>query len=392
MIRFGADILAATPTLLGAAQRVGLVTNNAARLASDVSQHSRVALKRAGVPLVRLFGPEHGLSGAGADGEAMRDDVDFLTGLPTFSLYGDRMRPTREMLQGLDAILFDIPDIGARFYTFIWTLHHVLSAAEEFGVPVVVLDRPNPLGGLPERVEGPLLDLAHRSFIGNDVIPIRHSLTVGELARLWQSERFPRLSLRVIPVHGWTRDARWPSLALPWVPTSPSMPSYESAAIYPGTCLFEATNVSVARGTDAPFQQFGAPWMNAARVCELLAPNTAFGAEPCEFTPELPPYRGERCRGVRLRFADTGAIGPVAVGLLALAAVKRAHPREFRWSTYPTAANPTGNGHFERLFGQPGVREFIEASPERVTLEQVQAWTAAGDWRARVERSNSRIY
>ena len=161
---------------------------------------------------MRLFGPEHGLSGAGADGEAMRDDVDFLTGLPTFSLYGDRMRPTREMLQGLDAILFDIPDIGARFYTFIWTLHHVLSAAEEFGVPVVVLDRPNPLGGLPERVEGPLLDLAHRSFIGNDVIPIRHSLTVGELARLWQSERFPRLSLRVIPVHGWTRDARWPSL------------------------------------------------------------------------------------------------------------------------------------------------------------------------------------
>jgi uncharacterized protein YbbC (DUF1343 family) len=367
------------------------VTNDAARLATDATVHSRVALLSAGIPLVRLFGPEHGLSGVAADGAAVADGVDPLTGLPTVSLYGDRMRPTRADVGDLDLILFDVPDVGARFYTYIWTLYHLLSASAEYRTPVCVLDRPNPLGGDLSLAEGPLLDPSHRSFIGEDRIPIRHQLTIGELATLWRAERFPSAALRVISVHRWTRELTWPSLSLPWVPTSPSMPSYASAEWYPGSCLFEATSVSVGRGTDAPFQQFGAPWMDAAAVCADLAQRASIAVTPCTFTPTLDPFAGEPCAGVRFpegRADDRS----VAIGLLALAAVMHRHPAEFRWKEYPTAANPTGAGHFERLVGQSGIRARLDLSPATVDLAEVKRWTDPGDWRQRVTQAGALLY
>ena len=193
LMRFGLDRLCAEPSLAAGAKRVGLVTNDAARLASDPTRRSRDALREvlrdAGIALVRLFGPEHGLSGAAADGTPVPDEIDPLTGIPVVSLYGARMRPTPESLRDLDVVLVDMPDVGARFYTYTWTLYHVMAACAEASVPLIVLDRPNPLGGDLTAAEGPVLDMAYRSFIGEDTIPIRHQLTLGELARLWQRER-----------------------------------------------------------------------------------------------------------------------------------------------------------------------------------------------------------
>jgi uncharacterized protein YbbC (DUF1343 family) len=390
-VRFGIDCLVANPALLDGCSRVGMVTNDAARLAADASVHSRVALQAAGVPLVRLFGPEHGLSGTAADGAAVGDDIDVRTGLPVVSLYGERMRPTREQLHDLDVVLFDIPDVGARFYTYTWTLFHLLSACAEYGVPLVVLDRPNPLGGASASVEGPVLELAYRSFVGEDAIPIVHALTLGELACLWQRERFPAANVRVIACTGWRRGQRWPALSLPWVPTSPSMPAFESVAWYPGTCLFEATNLSVGRGTDAPFCLVGAPWLDAAAVLDAFTRRCDVPASACTFMPSHAPYLHETCQGIRLG-APEHASAPVATGLLLLAAIMTVHAGEFAWRGYPTAANPTGEGHFERLVGRGGVRAALDADAATVTATLVREWTRAEGWRDRMSAPGVRQY
>jgi uncharacterized protein YbbC (DUF1343 family) len=383
---FGADRLAAEPSLLGGARRVGMVTNDAARLAADLNVRSRVALIDAGVPVVRLFGPEHGLPASAADGTPVRDSIDALTGLPVVSLYGERTRPTEESLADLDLMLFDVPDVGARFYTYTWTLFHLMAACAEAKVPLIVLDRPNPLGGDLHGAEGPVLDLACRSFIGDDAIPIRHQLTLGELARLWRRERFDTADLRVITCHGWARSMRWPDTGLPWVPTSPAMTSFDSAQLYPGLCLFEATNLSVARGTDAPFQQVGAPWLDVPAVLADLARRVPKGAEfrDVRFVPGTAPYIAEPCRGVGVRVTDPTALRPVALGLLLLAAVISTHRLRFQWARYPTAANPSGDGHFERLIGRRDIRRKFDASAYEIDADTVRDWTGVDDW---VERA-----
>jgi len=386
-LRFGIDRLAADPSLIGHVTRVGLVTNEAARVAADSAVRSRTALLEAGVPIVRLFGPEHGLSASAADGAAVADGRDGLTGLPVVSLYGERMRPSAESLGDLDAVLFDIPDVGTRCYTYTWTLYHLMAACAETGVRLVVLDRPNPLGGELPRAEGPVLDVACRSFIGEEAIPVVHQLTHGELARLWQRERFPDVRLDVITCDGWTRVMRWPDTGRPWVATSPAMPSYESAQLYPGTCLFEATNLSVARGTDAPFQQVGAPWLDVPLVLSDLARRVPKGAEFSEttFVSDARPYAGESCRGIRIRVTNPVALRPVAMGLLLLAAIASTHRLRFQWARYPTAANPGGQGHFERLVGRRDIRRRFDAAPHLIDADVVREWTGIGDWGVRVE-------
>jgi uncharacterized protein YbbC (DUF1343 family) len=385
-VRFGVDRLVADPSLLSGARRVGLVTNDAARLAADSGVRSRAALLGAGIPLVRLFGPEHGLTASAADGAAVADGTDALTGLPVISLYGDRMRPAPESLDDLDVVLFDVPDVGARFYTYTWTLFHVLAACAESRVPLVVLDRPNPLGGDLECAEGPVLDLACRSFVGEDEIPLLHQLSLGELAMLWQRERHPDADVHVIGAEGWQRGMRWPSLHLDWVPTSPAMPSYESAALYAGTCLFEATNISVGRGSDAPFQQIGAPWLDVPAVLGNLARRIPKGVEFSEvtFTPGSAPYIAEPCLGIRIAITEPAALRPVALGMLLLAAIVSTHRLRFQWAKYPTAANPSGDGHFERLVGRRDIRRRYDVSPDDIDADTVRAWTSAGDWGERV--------
>jgi len=386
VLRFGVDLLAADPTLLGGANRVGLITNDAARSAADFTRHSRVMLRDAGVPLVRLFGPEHGIGAVAADGAAVADSTDPLTGLPVISLYGDRLRAGPAIISDLDAVLFDVPNIGTRFYTYTWTLFQMLAVCAEVGVPLILLDRPNPLGGNLNRAEGPVLDLALRSFIGDDAIPITHAVTFGELAHLWQREEYTSVRLDVIPCLGWTRAMRWPDMGIPWVATSPAMPSFESAQLYPGTCLFEGTNLSVARGTDAPFQQIGAPWLDVDTVLSDLARRVPKGVEftSVVFTPRSGPYAGEVCRGVRIQVTSPDALRPVALGLLLLAAVVSTHRLRFQWARYPSLANPSGEDHFERLIGLQGIRRYFDASPEAIDAEMVRRWTATDDWAERV--------
>lgn len=384
-VLFGIDQVLATPRLPRG--RIGLVTNDAARTALDSQLHSRVALQRAGFRLVRLFSPEHGMGANATDGAEVRDGLDSFTGLPVVSLYGQRMRPPRETLEDLDVVVFDVPDIGARFYTYIWTLSHVLEACAEAGVLLIVLDRPNPLGGDLAVVEGPLLDVPQfGSFLGRAAIPIRHSLTLGELAQLWNAEWKLNAKLEVVSCCGWTRGTHWPDTGLPFIRTSPAIARFASALLYPGVCLFEATNLSVGRGTDLSFQTVGAPWLRADKLARGLNALSLPGvqAESHGFTPELAPYAGMACEGVRLRVTNAKTFRPVSAGLHLLAAVIRAHRERFCWANYPTAANPAGEGHFERLIGQAGIRERLEQSPGDLS-ECIAAWTAAPDWRERVE-------
>ncbi len=385
-VRFGVDRVCADVALLGPLARVGLVTNDAARLAADPSRRSRVALLAAGVPVVRLFSPEHGLDAVAADGTAVGDGIDTVTGCPVISLYGDRLRPERHTLSDLDALLFDVPDVGTRFYTYTWTLYHALAACAESSTRLIVLDRPNPLGGELALAEGPILDMRLRSFVGEEAIPIRHQLTLGELARLWQRERFPTADLTIVRCSGWSRDMPWTATGLPWIPTSPSMPTAASALLYPGVCLFEATNVSVARGTASPFMQIGAPWMDADGVRERFAQQEVAGAqlETTSFIPTLGPHAGERCCGVGVLVRDARQLRPVALGLQLLAVVAAAHPTDFEWAPYPTAANPGGGGHLERLVGRSDVAAFLRDTPSRANSSLIREWTDVHDWLPRV--------
>ncbi len=297
------------------------------------------------------------------------------------------MRPTRENLADLDAVVFDIPDIGARFYTYIWTLSHVLEACAETGVPLIVLDRPNPLGGDLTMAEGTILDVTRfGSFVGRAAIPIRHSLTVGELAQLWNAQQKLGAVLQVIPCTGWTRTMHWPDTGLPFVRTSPAIASYEAALLYPGVCLFEGTNLSVGRGTKLSFQAIGSPWLKAAEVVQAfnacLLPGVHLEATTVQ--PFLAPYTGIDCFAARLQITDSRALRPVEAGLRLLGIVIALHLQHFRWTRYPTAANPTGEGHFERLIGMAGIRETLDENPPDLA-DRVKAWTAVPGWQERVK-------
>jgi len=388
-IRFGIDALLAHH--LGALQglRIGLVTNDAATTAflPRPLTATRQALQAAGVPLCALFAPEHGLGASAADGAVIVDAQDVLTGLPVRSLYGATYRPTPAMLADIDLLLFDIPDVGVRFYTYAWTLSYVMEACAEAGVPLWVLDRPNPLGGDLAQAEGPTLDEANlASFVGRWAMPIRHSLTIGELARLWNGERRLGVRLTVIPVENWQRSQLWSAVGLPFVPTSPAMPSYETVLPYPGTCLFEGTNLSEGRGTATPFRTIGAPWLDAYAVADILNQQNLPGvvARAVQFSPTASKYADQLCQGVMVYVLDEYKFRPVAAGLHLLAAIIRHHPQQFQWLPYPTADSGAGYGHFDRLIGQLWVREALYRSGADAT-DAVAQWTDPGPWAALVQ-------
>jgi uncharacterized protein YbbC (DUF1343 family) len=344
-------------------------------------------LLSAGVNIIKLFAPEHGLHVNAPDGARVSDAIDPITGLPVVSLYGDRMRPSQEDLADLDTIAVDLPDIGSRFYTYIWTLYETFRACTLANKKLVVLDRPNPLSGATEAVEGPLLDVEEcGSFLGRHSIPIRHSLTAGELLRLWATETGLKASIDVIRCTAWKRNQHWPELGLEFVPTSPAMPSYLSALTYPGTCLFEGTNLSAGRGTVIPFQVLGAPWLKAAEVCSKLNSLELRGivAEATVFNPTQNPWLGHECQGIRLHITDPARFRPVRTGLALLCLIAQEHPEAFEWAAYPTAANPSGAYHFDRLIGQRGLREAIIKADCRRDTER---WTKAPGWVERVKSS-----
>lgn len=336
-------------------KRVGLLVH-AASLTAD-GRHAIDALTGSGVKLVRLFGAEHGFRGLAAAGEKVDDAVDAKTGLPVISLYGKKSKPSPEDLLGLDVLVVDLQDAGVRFYTFAATMMHCLDACAEAGVPMVVLDRPNPIGG--RRVEGPLSapeSEVPRSLVNMTPGPLVHGLTMAEIARVVNAARGKKADLSAIALAGWSREMTWADTGLPWVNPSPNLRSAEACLAYPGTCLIEGTTATEGRGTDAPFLKIGAPWLRPAELAKAVRV-PGFTLEPITFTPRSsaatpsPKHLDTLCHGLQVRVVDAHKVEAYRLGVTLLIEMKKLHP-EFAWLK-------DGTG-FDRLVGTRTLRAGID--------------------------------
>lgn len=361
-VRPGIEVLLTDSVHLVRGRRVGLVTN---QTGIDRAGRSDVdLLLAADVALVALFSPEHGFRGAADPGAAVGSSRDSVTGLPIYSLYGRSVAPTPAMLDGIDVLLVDLQDVGARYYTYISTAIEVMRAAAPRGVPVIILDRPNPLGGL---VQGNVLDSAFQTFVGRLRVPMRHGLTMGELARLANADLRLGADLRLVPVAGWTPAMAFPATGLPYVPPSPNLRDQESLWHYPGICLFEGTNLSVGRGTDAPFTLIAAPWLDADGVSATVAGKLkGVTLSARRVTPRRPgdaKYADTALTALQLTVTDPAQYDATATAVLLLAAVRARHP-EFRFL----------ESHFDRLAGTDALRRALIAGegPEAI----VAGWAA----------------
>ena len=368
VVRSGAQVLVEDSAALVLDRRVGLITNHTGLVESadgGVRATADVLSEMPDVELVALFAPEHGIRGEAGPGVAVDDAVDEATGVPVYSLYGGTREPSPELLSDLDVLLFDIQDIGTRYYTYVWTMSLAMEAAGRAGVPFVVLDRPNPIGGT---IQGNVLDPEYSTFVGRFAVPMRHGLTPGELARLLVGEFGVEVDLTVVPADGWTREQPFDDTGLPWVPPSPNMPSVTSALHYPGTCLFEGTPLSAGRGTPIAFQQVGAPWIDAEALVAALdgyaLPDTRF--EAVTFVPEAPgdgKFGGEEVHGVRF-IADGPSYDPTSAALAVVIETRRQSGDRWEWRV----------AHFDRLAGTDAVRLGIE---EGIDLDQLtEDWPA----------------
>jgi uncharacterized protein YbbC (DUF1343 family) len=308
-------------------RRIGLVTNHTGQ---DRRGQATIDLlhQAPGVTLVALFSPEHGIRGL-LD-EKVGDGRDDKTGVPIYSLYGKRRRPTAETLKGIDTLVYDIQDIGCRFYTYITTLGYVLESAAEHKLKVVVLDRPNPIGG--ETVEGPILDAGKESFVAYHALPIRHGLTIGELAQLFNAERKIGAELEVVRMEGWRRSMMFDRTGLTWMNPSPNMRSLSAALLYPGIGILETTNLSVGRGTERPFEWIGAPWLEGGKLARALAEEKLPGIRfvPAKLTPIASVHKGQACGGIHLFVDDWAHFQPVRTGLAIAATLRRLHPTDWK--------------------------------------------------------------
>jgi len=345
---------------------LGLVAHPAS-VTSDL-EHSSTALLAAGFDLHALFGPQHGARGEKQDN--MVESAHFrdpATGLPVHSLYGEVRKPTPRMLEGLDALLFDLQDVGVRVYTFVWTMALAMEACAEAGVRFVVLDRPNPIGGVLR--EGPVLRAGYESFVGLHPVPLRHGLSCGELARWLNTERGIGCDLEVIACDGWRRVTSWEGTGLPWVLPSPNLPTVDSCRVYPGMVLLEGTNLSEGRGTTKPFELFGAPFVDPnaleRRLNERLGPGVTI--RPCHFEPTFQKHAGRICGGAQIHVTDAAAFQPVHTAVAILSAVKQIAPEGFEWRE-PPYEYETVKAPIDILWGGDGLRRGIDrgAGPDEV--------------------------
>jgi uncharacterized protein YbbC (DUF1343 family) len=338
-VRVGADVLLHNQLELISGKSIGLVTNHSALL-GDGEHLVDALVKQKEIRLRALFGPEHGIRGKAPDRKSIGHGVDPETGIPVYSLFGKITKPTRQMLKGIDVLVFDIQDVGARFYTYSTTLALTMEAAAEKGIPYLVLDRPNPIGGI--RIEGPILDRSLRSFVGWLPLPVVHGLTMGELAAMINGEGWLRMKrvahLSVVRMKGWRRSWTFDQTKLRWINPSPSIRSLHTALIYPGTCFIEGTNVSEGRGTEHPFEQIGAPWIRGTELCAKLRsfhlPGVKFSATA--FTPQSTrtvttdsKFEMTRCEGVFLKVTDRIRFQPVKTGICLLHALQVLYPGQF---------------------------------------------------------------
>jgi uncharacterized protein YbbC (DUF1343 family) len=383
-VTVGADRLFTDYSSLIEGKRVGLVTNHSAVLADG--RHladALIAWKK--TSLVVLFGPEHGIRGDAPDGRTVQNGLDERTGLPVYSLYGKINKPTDEMLKDVDVLVFDIQDVGARFYTFVSTMFLSMESAAEHHIPIIILDRPNPIRGI--QVEGPIRVDSMKSFVGWGPMPVSHGMTFGELARMANEEGWlaknVRAELTVVPMIGWTRTMWFDETGRKWIKPSPNMSSLATAILYPGTCLIEGTSLSEGRGTEHPFEWIGAPYMDGIRWAEVLnaqgIPGVSFS--PITFVPQEipnvasnPKHRGKLCSGISIKITDRNAIEPFRLGLFILSTAKSVAPDSMKWRA----------GSIDRLSGTTELRRGLDAGkspdellrgwePERSAFSKVRA-------------------
>ena len=326
------------------------------------------ALLQEGFSIKALFGPQHGARGEKQDNMIESGHyADPYTGLPVHSLYSNVRKPTPEMLSGLDAIVFDLQDVGVRVYTFIWTMLLAMEACAEIGIRFIVLDRPNPIGGIQR--EGVVLRKDFESFVGLHPIPLRHGLTCGELATWMNETRGIGCELEIIECRGWRRSMGWSDTGLPWVAPSPNLPTPVSCLVYPGMVLLEGTNLSEGRGTTKPFEYFGAPYLNIERLLDLLGQEHLDGVmiRPCHFEPTFQKYAGTMCAGGQLHVTDPATFQPVRTAVTILRAARELAPREFSWSKPPYEYEENVMP-IDLIWGHDGLRHRID---DGATVDEV---------------------
>ncbi|NPC90722.1 DUF1343 domain-containing protein [Bacillus sp. WMMC1349] len=331
-------------------KRIGLITNPTG-VDSHLTSSIDLLHQDPHIKLAALFGPEHGVRGDTQAGDQVDSYIDEKTGLPVYSLYGKTKKPTGEMLQHIDVLLFDIQDVGTRFYTYIYTMAYAMEAAKENNIPFVVLDRPNPQSG--KKVEGPVLDPDYSSFVGRYPIPLVHGMTTGELAKLFNREFKIGADLTVIKMKGWKRQMFFEDTELPFVLPSPNMPTPDTSIVYPGTGLLEGTNISEGRGTTKPFELIGAPYINSTDLAEKLnslkRPGVRFRA--ASFTPTFSKYHHQLCHGVELYVTDRFTFQPVKTGITIIKTIHDLYPDHFKFLS---------SGSFNRLVGNSWMKAMIE--------------------------------
>lgn len=381
-IKFGIDVLLSNePEWKN--KRIGMLTNDAAKTNKGIL--SRVVLIQNGYHLVQLFSPEHGIKAIGADGALIQDDIDNFTELPIISLYGTRFMPTALDLKDIDIMLFDIPDAGTRFYTYLWSMSYWIEAAAKYNKQVVILDRPNPLGGQMDRIEGPMLEDTISSFIGRFNIPIKHQCTLGELAKYFNQTQSWNANLTVILCEGWQRPHLFYDWHLPWVNPSPALQNIEATILYPGLCFFEATNISIGRGTKYSFEWIGAEWINLNAV--MMACQHVLG-EDLKIDILRLSIAIDRIQkdieGLRFKVIDPQNFDAVMTGLLLLKVIKDIHPKDFKWMPYATQANPTGNHHLSLLLGISNAEKLFDL-PLQQWLQQINKLMRTNGWKKEIE-------
>jgi uncharacterized protein YbbC (DUF1343 family) len=365
----GIDVLRADGFAALKGKRIGLITNHTGRARDGATTIDLVhnSASAGAYSLVALFSPEHGIRGV-LDAK-VPSTTDATTGLPIHSLYGDTRRPTDDMLRGIDTIVVDLQDIGTRFYTYMTTMAYAMEEAAKRKLSIVVLDRPNPINGV--RIEGPTLDKDAFGFTGYFAMPIRHSLTLGELAKLFNEENRIGADLTVVQMKNWRRDAWFDQTRLPWVNPSPNMRNLHQATLYPGIGAIEGTNVSVGRGTDTPFEQLGAPWIDGVQLSETLNDRRIPGVSfyPVVFTPSSSKYANQECQGVFMIVTDRLALQPVLLGAEIAAALHKLYGQKFDLEAT------------EHLLGSKDVIARIRAGEDPATI--ATSWAAhEANWRA----------
>ncbi len=370
-VESGLDVLAGENFKRLRGTRLGLLSHPAS--VDHELRHALPLLLSAGLEVRVLFGPEHGFSGAAQDMQPVAGERR--GAIPTLSLYGETeetLAPAREALADIQVLLVDLQDVGSRYYTFAATARYCLRACRDAGVRLMVLDRPNPLGGVA--LEGPRILPEMSSFVGAFSVPVRHALTLGELLRLAAREDGCQDALEVVPMRGWRRGMWFDETGLPWVLPSPNMPTLDTAVVYPGACLFEATNLSEGRGTTRPFELVGAPWLDGERLAEAMNARALPGVRyrPVEFTPGFHKHAGAACRGVQAHVTDRSAFEPFLSGLCLLKEARRQVPDKFAWRERP----------YEFVADRPAMDLLCGSERERLAVERgADVEELAEEWR-----------